>query len=280
MKTLKFAALLLLLATPLIAKPSAGDKAMAATKTLLTSSPWKISGRTWTAVRHFNPDGTFWSEGNDAEHGSWKMTQDKVVLTFADRHIDTLLLPLNPRCTAGTESLGGPAVALTVNDTTALPAPTGLAKLRRQYIAALNDLLRQYTANNQPRRAKDVVRELDKVSPGLIAPDAPPVGTWLWQHGSMLVTLHADGTVTCNNVAEDKKSKVHWHWTDKAAGKFEIDWPNGWLDKATLAQDGKTFTVLNNAGEEYTVQNMPQSGQKDNGDGDHGPRPEVEDGGR
>lgn len=105
----------------------------------------------------------------------------------------------------------------------------------------------------------------DQFTASLVAPDASPLGTWTWQHDSMLVTLHADGTVTANGETEDKNSPCRWYWTDKADGEFQIYWNSDNLDSAYLGPDGKTFTVINKAGEEYTVHHPEQDGPADAG---------------
>ena len=105
----------------------------------------------------------------------------------------------------------------------------------------------------------------DQFMASLVAPpDASPVSTWVWPDGR-LVTLHADGTVAVKGVADDKMSMVHWYWTDKVDGEFQIYWNSENLDSAYLGPEGKTFTVINKAGEEYTVVHHPQSDQPEAG---------------
>ena len=263
----KFIALFLLVSTPVFAGEPYGAKPMPpvpemdTTTTLLTSAPWKVSGGGWADTRTFDRAGTFTTIDHPDEHGDWSISGDTITLTFADGHKDTISLPLNPKGTVGTDRVGGPTVAVLQGNPPAKAGPPGLAKLRQDYIASLNDLLRQYVEQNKRKMAKAVAAEIEKVAPQ--APGAagtPPCGTWLWLNNSMTVTLHPDGTVTRNSMREDKNSRDRWHWIDQPAGKFQIAWDNGWLDKATLSPDGRTLTIVNNAGDAYTVRCLSQDG--------------------
>ena len=279
MKTPAFITAILLLGAPLFAQEpdappapappvtlatDADAQSNAATVTLLLSGPWKISAPGWTALRIFDKDGTFYTRGKGRQRGQWQITATAVELIFMDGHKDTLTLPLNPEGTPGTGSTGGATTAVLVVDDAAsvpaaetdpqpdnpVPAPPELLKLRQNYVDSLNDLLRQYTKDNNSAGVKAATQELDKLS---------PCGVWKWI-GAMVktATFHPDGTVTTNTKTEDRNSKDAWHWTDEINGKFQINWDSGWVDDVTLSPDGTTLLIKNNAGKQYTVARLSQ----------------------
>jgi hypothetical protein len=84
--------------------------------------------------------------------------------------------------------------------------------------------------------------------PAATPADLAPCQSWAWQHSSMVVTLHPDGTVSTNG----KLAKALWKWVDEGNRKLEIDWGD-FLDQVTIAADGQTMDVVNNAGDAYTV---------------------------
>ena len=86
-------------------------QAAAAATALLVSAPWKIKGGWWSTVRVFARDGTFTTVGNGGEHGTWKFSNNMVVLTFPDGHHDTFMLPLDPKGTDGADRDGAPTSA-------------------------------------------------------------------------------------------------------------------------------------------------------------------------
>jgi hypothetical protein len=93
-----------------------GENATGATITLLTSGPWRIVSEVsgWSRVRIFERGGTFATQSHADEHGTWKVSNQVVTLTFADGHKDILLPPLDPKNTAGADSVGAPMTATLV----------------------------------------------------------------------------------------------------------------------------------------------------------------------
>ena len=79
---------------------------------LLVSGPWKFSGAGWSAVRVFDKNGTFTTVDQPDIHGRWKISNNIVTLAFSDGHKDTLLLPLDPKKTAGVDAFGRPTTAV------------------------------------------------------------------------------------------------------------------------------------------------------------------------
>lgn len=72
---------------------------------VLTGGRWKFKASWWSAIRSFNSDGTFVTHGME-QPGTWAIAGDKLVLTFADGHTDTLDLPIDPKGTKGTSHRG------------------------------------------------------------------------------------------------------------------------------------------------------------------------------
>ncbi len=134
------------------------------------------------------------------------------------------------------------------------PAPSELLKLRQDYLASLNALLQQYEKDSNSTDAAAVKLEILKVTPPTIpAPsDGPsPVGAWAWHHNATVVAINADGSV-----GKDHKQGA-WHWLDQENRTVEIDWSNSYIDKLTIATDGKTLRVVNNLGEVFTARLVP-----------------------
>lgn len=103
------------------------------TRQLLCSGPWKFTKNSsnWETVRVFNQNGTFTTPVNAKETGHWKIAENKIVLTFADGHKDTMILPLNPEGTAALNAHGEDLTAVLQTKETAsvskpaqTPAPT------------------------------------------------------------------------------------------------------------------------------------------------------------
>ena len=80
---------------------------------------------------------------------------------------------------------------------------------------------------------------------------ANPNGVWAWHNNSKTVFINADRTI-----GKDKKEGV-WQWIDETKRTLQINWVEGWVDKLTIAADGKTMAVVNNAGTRYTVRRLP-----------------------
>lgn len=87
------------------------------------------------------------------------------------------------------------------------------------------------------------------------AVEATPVGIWAWHNNSKTVLIDADGTV-----GKDHKEGT-WKWIDQTKRTLQIDWVSGWVDKLTIAADGKTMNVVNNAGDRYTVRLLPPTNE-------------------
>jgi hypothetical protein len=85
--------------------------------------------------------------------------------------------------------------------------------------------------------------------------EATPVGIWAWHNNAKTVSIHADGTV-----GQDHKEGT-WKWIDQTKRTLQIDWVSGWVDKLTIASDGKTMKVVNNAGDRYTVRRLPPTNE-------------------
>ena len=102
---------------------TAQEKAAAAA--LLVSAPWKIIGSGWAAVRVFARDGTFTTPEKTNEYGLWKIANDKIEITLADGHVNSLLLPLDPKGSDGVDQDRAPLTAILQDSTagTATPAP-------------------------------------------------------------------------------------------------------------------------------------------------------------
>ena len=83
------------------------------------------------------------------------------------------------------------------------------------------------------------------------AVEVSPVGNWAWHHNARTVLIYPDETV-----GKDHKEGT-WKWIDKTKLTLQIDWVSGWVDKLTIASDGKTMKVVNNAGDRYTVRRLP-----------------------
>jgi len=90
-------------------------KELGATATMLVSVPWRFTGRKWTSCRVFDKNGTFATVNKEKETGIWVISDNKIVLTFADGHDDTLSLPLYPAGTEGTDKDGGATIAIQQN---------------------------------------------------------------------------------------------------------------------------------------------------------------------
>ena len=90
-------------------------------------------------------------------------------------------------------------------------------------------------------------------SPVVAAPvaTANPSGVWAWHNNSKTVFINADRTI-----GKERKEGV-WQWIDETKRTLQINWAEGWVDKLTIAEDGKTMAVVNNAGTRYTVRRLP-----------------------
>jgi len=106
-----------------------------ATIDLLTSAPWKVTGdaKGWSRTRVFKKNGTFTTEGEGTEYGRWKISDNMIALTFADKHVDTMTLPLDPKNTRGTSESGEPMTCVLVlppGKSLPTPTPDALAALK------------------------------------------------------------------------------------------------------------------------------------------------------
>jgi hypothetical protein len=157
-------------------------------------------------------------------------------------------------------SLAVPVIAQQPSDD-----PTSqIAKLRHDYLGSLYDLLRTAKEKNNADAEKTVTEDINNVLKiSSITPaigDLAPCKTWVWQHSSMLVTLHPDFTVSKNGIL----ANAIWHWVDEPNRKLQMHWGN-WVDDATIADDGQTMDIANNQGQTYTVHVLPLDPPQDTG---------------
>ncbi|HWB59128.1 MAG TPA: hypothetical protein VG733_06540 [Chthoniobacteraceae bacterium] len=82
------------------------------TTAMLCERPWEVVGSAsygyWARVRIFKDDGTFTTKGSDAESGKWTIESNSILLTFLDKHIDSISLPLDPEGVPGADAYGEP----------------------------------------------------------------------------------------------------------------------------------------------------------------------------
>jgi len=121
-----------------------GDLDNQATIDLLTSAPWKVSGdaKGWSRTRVFKKSGSFTTDGEGSEYGHWKISDGMVILTFADKHKDTMTLPLDPKGTRGSSSSGEPMTCVLVN----VPPKSALAPITPIPLGATGELTEQEKA--------------------------------------------------------------------------------------------------------------------------------------
>lgn len=128
MKTSHFATCLAILAIGIshfAFTPSAravDEQQKAATVTLLLSGPWSFHAGKWTNVRTFKKNGSFTTINKPNESGTWRIYKNSLLLTFTDKHQDTVLLPLNASGSKGTSSGGEEMTAILQATATATPA--------------------------------------------------------------------------------------------------------------------------------------------------------------
>lgn len=84
-------------------------------------------------------------------------------------------------------------------------------------------------------------------------PTPPPqastlVGSWDWGAGGGIVEILADGTGR-----DSRGNTMRWTLRDAARGVYELLWSHGFTDLATLAPDGATVSIVNNAGTRFTA---------------------------
>ncbi len=101
---------------------------------LLTSAPWKVSGdaKGWVRTRTFKKTGSFTTQEDPKETGHWKISDNMIILTFADKHQDTIALPLDPKGVRGTSASGEPMTCVLVKPaekSTPTPTPDMLSSL-------------------------------------------------------------------------------------------------------------------------------------------------------
>ncbi len=133
-------------------------------------------------------------------------------------------------------------------------APAELAQLKQAYLESLRSLQDKLAEARDAAGAGMVAQEVERISnlPEINAPVEPPCGYWAWHHNAVVKVINPDGTVGRN------RKEGLWRWIKKDERTLQIDWAEGWVDKLTLSQDGKTMNVVNNAGVEYTVRLLPR----------------------
>ena len=194
-----------------------------------TPAPWSVVG-TWNGVHQhwakpvtISADGRFFVDhGDHRDYGNWKLA------TEAD-HINLVL---------GWDGWDPETVTLVGPDEFRGKVPTGQMILRR----------------HPPGTSPGAASEQSHVPPGpnsspapAASLDASPCGSWIWQHDATTNVINADGTTGHGG------DQGTWHWIDQANRKLQIDWKSGFVDTATVAPDGKTMNVVNNADDTFTV---------------------------
>ena len=143
--------------------------------------------------------------------------------------------------------LAGPSLA--APDSPAFPQDP--LQIRASYSDALYEMLVQCVKDNNLAGAKLVVDKLDELSASnLTASNTSVCGTWLWNDGASLVMLWPNGGVGLN-------SEAKWKWVDEKARKLQIKWKAGWVDNATMSEDGQTLHCVNNVGTTFDAHRVP-----------------------
>jgi hypothetical protein len=221
---------------------------------------WHAEHTGWTDSVVINADGSFYRKGT-GHRGKWFL--------FSDGKQVSLVLAWNrfgaePLVMVGSEEFHadysyGPFSLKRERQTQADDQQPGVSPVgfRKSYLDDLQQSLLREVERDNFGIAKSIAEEIRKAS--AVSPSSPelaPCGIWSWDGGGLAV-------ICPGGTAFNGHSHARWSWTDLKARTFQIKWPSGFVDDATLSEDGAVLSVRNNEGKTFEAHRQPNFRAKD-----------------